>query len=331
MRISRKYLPSNKFLVSLALAIMIILIAIALNYSKASSVVNKDNSISSVDATSSIIASLNNVDSDKDGVPDWQEVLYGTDPKNPDSDKDGTPDGEEIKLNRDPLKANTAPKGQAPNDTISPEIIANEQKITSDYQSLNPIEKMARNLVSNIIASQPESGQIDQATTDSLVQKALDDLPQKQYTGITKESDLNLISPDPKTLGKNLVIYANAYYTQTEAFRKIMGQDLAIINNDLFGEKPFEKEKIFAITSNYQKIINNLIKIPLPAIPESDGALFHLAIINDLEKLIEIDNDIINSESDTSGIFSDLAEYSKTMDDIISLLSTMDEILKIQR
>jgi len=46
-----------------------------------------------------------NIDSDKDGLFDWQEVFYGTDPKNPDSDGDGTLDGEEVKLKRNPLKA----------------------------------------------------------------------------------------------------------------------------------------------------------------------------------------------------------------------------------
>ena len=45
-----------------------------------------------------------NVDSDNDGLFDWQEVFYGTDPKNPDTDQDGILDGEEIKEKRNPLK-----------------------------------------------------------------------------------------------------------------------------------------------------------------------------------------------------------------------------------
>ncbi len=44
------------------------------------------------------------IDTDKDGLRDWEELLWGTDPKNPDSDGDGTPDGEEVKNGRDPLK-----------------------------------------------------------------------------------------------------------------------------------------------------------------------------------------------------------------------------------
>lgn len=46
----------------------------------------------------------NDVDTDNDGLKDWEEKIYGTDPKKPDTDSDGTPDGEEIRLRRNPLK-----------------------------------------------------------------------------------------------------------------------------------------------------------------------------------------------------------------------------------
>jgi len=42
-------------------------------------------------------------DSDGDGLKDWEEALWKTDPNNPDTDGDGTPDGQEIKEGRDPL------------------------------------------------------------------------------------------------------------------------------------------------------------------------------------------------------------------------------------
>jgi uncharacterized repeat protein (TIGR02543 family) len=44
-------------------------------------------------------------DSDGDGLPDWYEILIGTDPFNPDTDGDGLPDGYEIFVTRtDPLR-----------------------------------------------------------------------------------------------------------------------------------------------------------------------------------------------------------------------------------
>jgi hypothetical protein len=52
------------------------------------------------------------VDSDNDGLKDWEEPLYKTDPQNPDTDGDNTNDGDEIKQNRDPLK-------KGPNDKVA--------------------------------------------------------------------------------------------------------------------------------------------------------------------------------------------------------------------
>lgn len=43
-------------------------------------------------------------DRDNDGLNDWEEVIFKTDPDNPDTDGDGTVDGEEVRLGRDPAK-----------------------------------------------------------------------------------------------------------------------------------------------------------------------------------------------------------------------------------
>lgn len=42
-------------------------------------------------------------DSDGDGLSDWQEVVYGTNPYNPDTDGDGLSDGWEVEHETDPL------------------------------------------------------------------------------------------------------------------------------------------------------------------------------------------------------------------------------------
>jgi len=47
------------------------------------------------------------VDSDGDGLSDWQEVVYGTDPYDPDTDGDGLSDGDEVERGTDPLDVDT--------------------------------------------------------------------------------------------------------------------------------------------------------------------------------------------------------------------------------
>ena len=46
--------------------------------------------------------SIDELDSDLDGLPDWKELILGTDTKNPDTDGDGTNDGDEVKQDRNP-------------------------------------------------------------------------------------------------------------------------------------------------------------------------------------------------------------------------------------
>ncbi len=49
-------------------------------------------------------------DSDHDGLPDREEIIYGTDPFNPDTDGDGYKDGEEVMTGHNPLDPNDNPK-----------------------------------------------------------------------------------------------------------------------------------------------------------------------------------------------------------------------------
>lgn len=46
------------------------------------------------------------VDTDGDGLSDWEEIGYGTDPYDPDSDDDGLSDGWEVEHGEDPLDPN---------------------------------------------------------------------------------------------------------------------------------------------------------------------------------------------------------------------------------
>src|SRR5207247_5691563 len=48
------------------------------------------------------------IDSDGDGLPDWVEIMIGTDPFNPDTDGDGLSDGDEVlRYHTNPLKPDT--------------------------------------------------------------------------------------------------------------------------------------------------------------------------------------------------------------------------------
>src|SRR3989344_5268420 len=59
-------------------------------------------------------------DTDEDGLKDWEEQLWKSDPLKPDSDSDGTPDGLEIKNGRNPTVA--GPNDKLDLDTVTSKI-----------------------------------------------------------------------------------------------------------------------------------------------------------------------------------------------------------------
>ncbi len=324
--IDRKYFPSNNFLYALAIAIVIVLLTILLNYWKPSTTKYINNDLAS--ATDTVPAFIN-IDSDKDGLPDWKEGLYGTDPKKTDTDGDGTSDFDEISLNRDPLKANTTSNGE-PNDKIDLAIIEENKKALEEYERLNEIEKFSRNLMSNIIASQPVGGTMDQSSQDLVISKAMGEIPNRAYSGITKSTDLNLLKTDNTNLNKNMTDYVRSYSMETGKLPNIIGADLNAINSFIDGSAT-AKTEILKFIDKYQAIVNNLIKMPVPVAIGYYDINYHLSVINDLEIIIAIEKDIVNSGPDSLGLFSNLTLYNDTTQTLLSNLSVIDGVLNIQR
>lgn len=80
------------------------------------------------------------LDSDKDGIPDYAEKIYGTNPQNPDTDSDGLTDYEEIYLiGTNPLKCDTDENGvnDADDDADSDEL-TNKREIELGTNPSNP-------------------------------------------------------------------------------------------------------------------------------------------------------------------------------------------------
>lgn len=126
----QRYLPSKKFLISLGIlaGIVVIFFVVRLIAHKART--------NTVDPSTIVVTNLMNpveIDTDGDGVYDWEEALWGTDAKNPDSNADGISDGAEIARKKEALQL-TGPNASA-------EI---------DESNLSETEKLARDIYTTI-------------------------------------------------------------------------------------------------------------------------------------------------------------------------------------
>ncbi len=86
-------------------------------------------------------------DSDNDGLKDWEEELWKTDPLKADTDGDGTSDGDEIKAGRDPIT-----KGPGDFLTAGTQTLAPKTETPPPFSSPTPIRQPAT-LTDNSVAS----------------------------------------------------------------------------------------------------------------------------------------------------------------------------------
>jgi len=254
-----KYFPSKKFLLilfSIVVALGIIYFFNELNKNKITNVISKQE----IENKRQEFMVL---DSDNDGLKDWEEILWRTDPNNPDTDGDGTSDGDEVKLNRDPLIPNTSPAGQTPNDIIDPQLIELLQKKEEEFIKLSKTERFSRELFSEYIVAKNNSK--TETLNSTAKQEILDDMINRTSGVIINKyttSDLIISSdmsiPSLKEYGNKLGEILLKYSTNGT------GEELNYILYALEKEDPKLLDKLSPIIINYDGMIKDLLKVAIP-------------------------------------------------------------------
>ncbi|PCI20482.1 hypothetical protein COB64_02065 [Candidatus Wolfebacteria bacterium] len=141
------YLPSKKFiLIALSSLVVLVILFLLLNLGSSKKISFKNNRIPTASLEAVEFGDVIEADTDGDGLKDWEESLWGTDPFNPDTDNDGTLDGEEIEARRQELPS-----------------VQNGSEINGD---LNETETFAREFFTTVIALQQSGGLTEESIND---------------------------------------------------------------------------------------------------------------------------------------------------------------------
>jgi len=209
-------------------------------------------------------------DYDYDGLADWEEEIYKTDPTNPDTDGDGYLDGEEVASGFDP----TIP---APNDKLTDEA---SQKIGEGLD--RPAPGNLSQMFGYIMSSQLQAGQmpyintqdinsIDQNVMDTMDEKVMDAI-QKVSTGflsefippfekekyefkLTPENNLAAIRNYAKEV-KEAIGTINACHDTNNRISDLEAIEYAIKNSDF--------NQIKCLSSSYLQSYERIISIQVP-------------------------------------------------------------------
>lgn len=214
-------------------------------------------------------ASLNiaEVDTDGDGLKDWEERLWKSDYKNPDTDGDGTKDGEEISLGRDPIIA-------GPDDLLSR--YRNELISVSDFatdKSLNTTDVLGRAFLSEYIGAKASGS----ALTSSEQQNIINEIVSGKLSSLSPKvyiyQDLNISADNSKAA---LEIYAEGVASLLLDYAKKTQSELAVLGKALGSNDPADLKKLDPIVLNMQTVISGLLNLKVPqALAEK-----HLNFIN---------------------------------------------------
>ena len=221
-------------------------------------------------------------DQDADGLKDWEEGIFRTNPAVADTDADGTIDGDEIKQNRDPLTPNTSTDSEKPDDlavTPAPLIVASDGSLS---WTQNMTEEVSRSLLPDIVGpilsgKSPQSEDIAYKVSNfAFLQN-----PEQIWGGAKQYSAADIISSPRNDLASIAQMFLAI--TRAVSARMSVQQDAqSIIVNFVQDPRSENTQSAFLL---YQQSMGGLIQdirgVPIP--PEYIG--FILSYLNTLSKM----------------------------------------------
>jgi len=259
------------------------------------------------------------VDTDGDGLFDWQEVLIGTDPSNFDTDTDGAPDGAEIKAGRDP-------RIKGPNDKN-----ANISTIVGGANSVNSTnveegtltDQMSKDFFAQYLLLKKGGKKV---TPEQAAQIAQNTLASSDY-GYTSGAVYTRknIRVGSKTSKELIQAYSNSI-TQILINRAIedKGTTLDIISHAVKNQNQAELKKLDPIIASYKGVMSDLVNMEIP----SDAVDVHLNFLNSYSNLLSTVESMRVLFTDPVRSFSVIGLYQQQSQDLVSSVEKLSLYFK---
>lgn len=285
--------------------------------------VAKEHTIEKTDAGLSRVLAA---DSDGDGLKDWEEALWKTNPHDPDTDKDGAADNDEILAKRDPRKP-------GPNDEMNPRIV-DEINAAPSGDEENITARLARNFTTTYFSQKITSA----SAGDGLIEK--DGLKSQVFSDIARTiTQEDVIDNKPKFSAEDFQISASPSENDARTYINTLG--------NIFKSASFpEKSDIEAISEaivkqdqdiqgikdlqlyqdGYEKLAQDMKTAPIP----QSFLETHVAMANNFWRLGLYLKEFINIETDPIKGMIALNGYAKEGAQSIEFLKKIVEEIKIK-
>lgn len=207
-------------------------------------------------------------DTDGDGLQDWQEALWKTDPKNKDTDGDGTNDGDEAAEGRDPIV-------HGPDDKMTRSlnfVLSSEGELgVGDPDNMS--EQMARDILTQLLAQ--DNSELDNETQNKIINNTIANLRPESIPNRFNLRDVKVLKETNKD---SLIKFGNAVVSAQEKMASSLNPN-------------GEVEQVISV---YGVMVDDLAKIEVP----NDMVMPYLSLINNYNTLKELLLEISVSDDD---------------------------------
>lgn len=250
-------------------------------------------------------------DTDTDGLPDWQESLYGTDPNNPESFQAGIKDGEAVAQGLVQPRVAVRPEDEPIDPSTIPGTVAAPSSVT---------DRFSQTLLKQYLLSRgenpPTPAEITAFVTDALADLSLS----SQHPDAFSLADVRASS---ETGTDGLALYA------ARAEEALASQNIRPAKNELFYFSDAVKGnssalgKIRQISDAYEASSRAFMQVPVP----EEARRAHLSVANALNGMAAITEDLASLETDPLRALVGLAAYDKQSAELIRALASMHNVL----
>lgn len=289
----KNILPSKKFLFKAIPVLLILGVVIFFDLRKDASLIKTtlNDAKERRELKSKVVSDITFSDKDGDGIPDWEEYLWGTDPEKIDTDGNGVSDSEEITA-----KKNSRNQGQES---------SLEENSTSQFSK----EFFAT------VVSLKQSG--------NLTTEALANLSNSLIENISQEEIQNAYSIEDIKMGVTIasIYYKNLgevlYSSRTFEFGSEL-QELSILVDT---ESEASASRLSVIGGEYKALSEKVMEIVVP----SDIYSTHLLLANSLYKTGDsLQRAAVLSTDPVSGV-SGISFYFKYSEEFTNALSSLED------
>jgi len=255
------------------------------------------SSVAEAESTAALLKAYAVQDTDGDGLPDWEESLYGTDPTKADTDGDGVNDADAVK--RGLVKLSVA--AQAPSDATGTDLAATIPGTAAASSTLT--DQFSRIFFNNYIQSRGDTEPTDDEM-QTFVQNAIASLEQNQQRpDVYTTSDIKVAGQGADALTAYAAAVETAFSTNSP---RLPYSELTYFTDASQKGDASAAANIGLISKGYADTAAAITKIPVP----SEAAAADLGLVNAMARLSETIADLGSVQSDPIRAMLGLEEYN---------------------